>query len=365
VVGSSSNGCSSANGTSGVFYVLNQDTNQIVALNLASNALNPVGTYTLPTAGPKAIAIAPNGLFLYASTFSGIYLYTIASNGALTLANGGGLISQDAANAMQVDSTDSWLVESVSGTGALFAINVIPTGSSAGTLATAEENEQHFALPATTLTQLAISPNDSSSCGNCYVFVAMGAGGTEAVHFNPGSANPFGGAGTIKLVSSAGAANAVAVDPSNRLLYVGESDALPSATQTGGLRAFTIGATTLPELTGSPYSSGGTGPTSILPTANGSYVFVGNESVSNSSNENIAGFSVSTSSLSSVGTVDAGPTGQIGLAEDSTGGYLLAIDFGGGPDLDIFTISSGSLTSVLTSTTGTDPVGAVGIVAAP
>lgn len=366
-VGSSSSGCSSANGTSGVFYVLNQTTNQVVALSLSSGLLNTIGASALPTGEALAIAVAPNGQFLYVSTLGGIYLYTIESDGSLTLGNGGAAITQDPAFTMQVDGTNSWLVEAVSGFAQLNAINVIPTGSNAGTLANADETEKQVALPASTVTQLAISPVDSSSCGACYVFVGMGTGGTEAIHFNPGSANPFGAAGHINPVNSTGGDNAVAVDPSNRLLYVGESDALPSATQSGGLRVFTIASGTVTELTsgGSPYAVGGTGPSSILPTADGNYVYVANQSVSGSSTGNIAAFSVTTSSLTSIGTVAAGPSGRIGLAEDSTDSYVFAVDFSGNPDFEAYTMSSGALTSVLTAATGTDPVGVIAIAAAP
>ena len=224
--------------------------------------------------------------------------------------------------------------------------------------------EQTFALSATTVKQLAISPNDSSSCGNCYVFVALGSNGTELIHFSPGSTYPFGNSYKLKVLNSGGA-NAVAVDPSNQLLYVGESDALPSATQTGGLRALTIASGGVTEISGSPYGIGGAGPTAILPTSNGSYVYVANETVSNSSDGNIASFSVTSSALTSIGTFTAGPSGQLGLAEDSTGSYLLAVDFAGSPDLEAYTMSSGTLTSTLTAATGTDKVGAMAIVAAP
>jgi hypothetical protein len=50
---------------------------------------------------------------------------------------------------------------------------------------------------------------------------------------------------------------------------------------------------------------------------------------------------------------------------DSTGNYLMAVDSAGSPDLDAYTMSSGTLTSALTGTTGTDPVQAVAIAAAP
>jgi hypothetical protein len=358
VTTSTTGNCSSASGTSGVFYVLNQETNQVVAMSIASGKLTTIGSLTLPTAHPIAIAVAPNGNFLYVSTVGGIYLYTIESGGALQLGNGGSVISQDLAYTMQVDSTNSWLVDAVSGSTQLAAIAI---NSSTGVLATASESEQYFTLPASTPVQLAISP---SSCTNCYVFVAMGDGGTEAIHFSPTNANPFVGA-THYVVLHSGGDNAIAVDPSNRLLYVGEADALPSATQSGGLRVFTISASGIAELGGSPYTSGGTGPSAIAPTSDGNYVYVGNQAVSGSSSDNIASFSVSTTALTSISTVTAGPSGPLGLAVDSTGNYLMAVDSAGSPDLDAYTMSSGTLTSALTGTTGTDPVGAVAIAAAP
>jgi 6-phosphogluconolactonase (cycloisomerase 2 family) len=341
--------------------VLNQKTSQLAALSISSGQLSTIGNYALPNA-PLAIAVAPNGQFMYVSTLSGIYLYTIGSSGALTLGNSGAVISQDPAATMQVDATNTWLVDATSGSNQL---NATAINSSTGGLAAAGESEQHFTLPATTPVQLAISPNDSSSCADCYVFVAMDTGGTEEVHFNPSNANPFGSAGNTQVAGPSGGANAVAVDPTNRLFYVGESDALPSNAQPGGLRVFTIASGGVAEIAGSPYSTGGAGPSAIQPTSNGNYVYVANQAVSGSSAGNIAGFSVTSTALSSLGTSAAGPTGVLGLALDSTGSYLLVVDFAGNPDLQAYTLSSGTLTSSLTVATGTDPVGAVAIAALP
>lgn len=361
-VGTGSCTSSGSAGTSGIFFVLNQTTNQIAAFTVSSSGLTTVGTTTLPAAGASAIAVAPNGNFLYVSTGSGIFLYTIASNGTLTLQNNSQPISQDLATTMQVDATNSWLVDAVSG---IAEVNAVAINSTSGGLAASGESEQVFALPSTTPVQVAISPNDSSSCTTCFVFVAMASEGTEVIHFDPASANPFtSSVGAINRVNSQSGDTSVAVDPSNRLLYVGETVAV-SGTQTGGLRAFTIGASGVTEISGSPYASGGTGPSSILPTANGSYVYVANQSVSGSADGNIEGFSVTANSLTAIGTTPAGPSGRLGLAEDSTGSYLLAIDFAGNPDLQAYTMSSGALTSAVTDPTGTDPVGAVGIAAAP
>lgn len=363
-VTTSSGTCSGGSGTSGNFYVLNQTTHQVAAFNISSGALNTIGAITVPVADPLAIAVAPNGQFLYVSTISGIYLYTINStSGALTLGNGGLTVSTDPATTMQVDATNSWLVDAISGTTDLFAIAI---NASTGELATAGETEKSLpgGLSAATPTQLAISPNDSSSCDDCYVFVGLGTGGTELVSFNPGNANPFGSAGHFGVLNSGGD-NAVAVDPGNLLLYVGETDALPSDTQSGGVRVFTISSAGVTELSGSPYTTGGTGPTAILPTSDGSYVYVANRSVAGGSTGNISSYSVATTGLTFIATAAAGPTGLLSLAEDSTGGYLLATDSAGNPDLEAYTISAGTLTSVLSVATGTDPVGAIAVAAAP
>jgi 6-phosphogluconolactonase (cycloisomerase 2 family) len=364
-VTTSSTTCGSAAATSGVFYVLNQVTNQMVAFTATSTGtVNTIGTVTMPVAAvagvePASIAIAPNGNFLFASTEGGVFLYTIGTGGSLALANGGLAITQYPATTMQVDSTNSWLVFGISGSTQLYAASI---SSSTGQLAS--PTLIPFTLPGSPL-QLVLSPGDSSSCNNCYVFVAMGNAGTEAIHFNPSdTTSPFGTYGNIALINVNGGANTVAVDPTNGLLYIGETAAV-AGTQTGGLRAFTIASTQLPEITGSPYASGGTGPSSILPSADGNYVYIANQAVSGSSDDNISSFSVSPTALTSITTVTAGPAGRIIMAEDSSDTYLFAVDYAGDPDLTAYTMSSGTLTSLLTSSTGTDPVGAYAIAALP
>jgi 6-phosphogluconolactonase (cycloisomerase 2 family) len=345
--------------SSGVFYVLNQGTAQIAGYSIVSGTLTPVtgSPYTLPgSAEPLAIAIAPNGAFLYVSTaLDGIYLYTIGSGGALTLGNSSAAISSDLASTMQVDSTNSWLVEAGPNQSELFAVAISPSTG----LATSKI-EQPVALPAATVHQLAISPD------NTHIFVALGSSGTEEVILVAGSSTPFSSSVNIPVANSAGAAVSVAVDPENRLFYVGET-AATSGTNSGGLRAFNYN--TLVEVTGSPYSTAGLAPYAIQPEAKGNYVYVANRTVSSSSTGNIAGFSfTSTGAVYSLTalttTVSTGAT-PVGLAEDSLDNYLLVVDSGGSPDLEAYTMSSGALTSAVTSATGTDPVQAGAITAAP
>jgi 6-phosphogluconolactonase (cycloisomerase 2 family) len=349
---------------SGVFYVLNQKTNQVVGFSFPTGSTTPTavtgGSANLGAAG-LTMTISPNGSFLYVSTAAGIYLYTIGSGGTLTLGNNGQVISADPAFAMTVDPSNAWLLEAITGTGTLSAIPILPTtGLYDSTLQVATA-----ALPNSNVQQVAISP---SGAANPYVFVALGAGGTAVLPFTAANSNPFGNESTIAVKNSQGAANTVAVDPTNRLVYVGETVAV-TGTQTGGLRAFAIGATSLTEISSTPFATGGTGPSAILPTAN--YVYVANKAVSGSADGNITGFTITSTagaySLTTVNTIGAG-VGTLGLAEDSTGTYLLAVNPGGSPDLNTYTFDTttpGKLDAGATSATGTDPVVAVAIAAVP
>lgn len=363
VSSSSSATCtSSAGNSSSVFYVLNQATKQIAGYSITSGTLAPVGNaYTL-SASPYSIAIAPNGGFLYVGTAAGIFLFDISSSGALTLANNSNVISQDIATTMQVDSTGTWLLEAGPNLAELLAIHInSSTGVPTSTI------EQNTLLPAATVQQLAISPD------NAHVFIALGSSGTEDVTFAAGNGTPFGAVANIPRKNSAGAAVSVAVDPSNRLIYIGETAAL-SGSNSGGLRV--LNYNTLVEVSGSPFATGGVGAYAIVPTlygANaGNYVYVANRTVSGSSTGTIAGFSVTTSgstttltALSSPATTGVNPVAMI---QDSTGNYLLVVDLGGSPDLQGYTFDSttaGKLDSSITSATGTDPVQATAIASVP
>jgi len=96
---------------------------------------------------------------------------------------------------------------------------------------------------------------------------------------------------------------------------------------------------------------------------------VANRQVSGSSTGVIAGFTVaasgSTYSLTALGSTFTAGTNLVALAEDSTDQYVLAVDIGGSFDLMGYTIdsSTGTLTSVISSATGSDPVQASAIAA--
>lgn len=356
--------CTAKNGSgSGNFYVLNQQTKEIAAYTIASGSLVRIsGSPYVLSSAPYSIAINPSGKFLYVGTATGIFLYTIGAGGQLTLANNNNVISQDIATTMQIDSTGHWLVEAGPN---LKEVLAIPINSASGVPLSG--TEQFTLLPAATIQQLTISPD------NAHVFVALGASGTQDITFAAGQASPFGSTFNIPTLNNAGAALSVAVDPTNRLLYVGETAALPSG-NTGGIRVFDYNS--LVEISGSPFGSGGLSPIDILPlpygTNKGNYVYVANRNVSGSTVGSIQGFTVSVSgtspSFTAMSGSVAGGTNPVGMVQESQANYLLLVNSGGNPDLQAFAFDSstpGKLNLAFSSATGTDPVVVSAIAAAP
>jgi len=366
----SSSGSGSTTASSGNIYVLNVATNQVAGYNVNAGTLTalPGSPYTVPTT-PLAIAIAPNGGFLYVSTSEGIYLYSVSSTGQISLANASAPISADQAISMQVSPDNSWLLEVASGANYVYAISI---NSTSGVLNS--RTEQYAILPASSVQQVAIAADAT------YVFVAMGSEGTAAVPFNSANTNPLGAVRRIATANSAGAALSVAVDPvisgqtAPRLFYIGETAGV-SGSNSGALRAFefgTLNSGTLTEISGSPFASQGLAPYWILPLASGSYVYTVNRQVSGSSTGVIAGFTIGSTStaytLTALGSTFTTGTNPVALAEDSTGSFIFTVDFGGSPDLKGYTFDStnaGYLDAAISADTGTDPVEASGIAAAP
>ena len=87
-------------------------------------------------------------------------------------------------------------------------------------------------------------------------------------------------------------------------MYIGETAAFSSNTNSGALRVYAIGSNSLSELSYSaPYAPTGTGPHAILPDSSGSYVYVA--SWQSGSAGVITGYSVTTSGLTALSTTAA------------------------------------------------------------
>ena len=350
-MGTSSTNCTTAT-SSGNFYILN--SNSIAGYSISSSKLTSISGSSYTVTGASAVAIAPSGYnFLYvASQGGGITRYTISNTGALT--PGASIDGDTVAQAIQVDPSGKWLLDA-SAAGTLRAIPI----TSSGTL-DSSRSVQSQSLAGTPV-QIAISPNGA------LIAVALGSTGTQLFAFTSGNASPLGtGSTAIRPTNaSAGSTVSVAMDPQNRLLYVGEIAAFPSSsTNSGALRVFTISGSSVTEFTyTAPYASGGLAPHFILPIASGAYVYVANGTGQTSAG-NITGFAVTTTALTTGSTVTAGAQ-PLGMAEDSTGSFVFEVGSSGSPYFDAYTFdatTSGKLDSQVTSTAAAT---SIAIVAAP
>jgi hypothetical protein len=357
--------CNSTASTSGNFYILNSSStsSSIAGFYISSGTLNAISGSSLTVNGTAyAVAMAPNGKLLCVSSTDGIYAYPITS-GALGT---GVLVSTDQAYAIQIDATDSWLVEALPATGGV-TFGAVPINSTTGADTGSEVTATFAVTNAAVQTNRMVISSDNSN-----IFLALGAGGTIVVPFNASAASgasPFGTnptAKTIAVANTGGSALSVAVDPSStpRLFYIGETLAGSSGT-TGGLRAFTyasLSASSLVQASGSPIASGGLQPTFILPVTSPSYVYVANGV------GNITGFSVTGSgssyTISTGSTVSAGDQ-PAGMALDSTGSYVFEVGSSGSPYFDAYTFDSTTTGKLDSQVTSTAAATSIAIVTAP
>jgi hypothetical protein len=301
---------------------------------------------TLP-AVPTSVIVSPNNAFVFVGTTLGTFMYAIGTDGTLTEGNNNTAlyVGPTQPQNLVMDSTSSWLIITNKNSTEMDALAISPsTGlTTSNTVATAS-------LSAASPQQLAITAPTSQVST---LFVALGAGGTEAINFNAGNAKPFASAGTnLPLATGSTADNAVAIDPTSTYAYVVE-DAAPANL----LRAFTIKTLTQD---GASYPLGGS-PSAILPDPTGAYVYV-----ANSGDNTITGFSQSAGALT-VLTDSPFVTAKtpVGLIEDNSKTYVLSVGSGVNPNLWVYkydTSSLGTLDVASSISTGSsDPSGAIAI----
>jgi hypothetical protein len=356
--------------TSGNFYILNSGAAPgIVGESIVTGTLTALSGSPWTVEGtPYSMAIAPTtGNFLIVSSTSGVFAYPI-TNGVLGTST---VVSTDQAYAVQVDATGSWLIEAIPGTAGA-TIGVIPINSTTGAVNGTEQTVSFNVANA------AVQPNQMAISGdNANIFVALGAGGTIVVPFNANAtagSNPLSiHATTVAVANSGGSALSVAVDPGTapRLFYIGETLAGTSGA-TGGMRAFNYSSlgSTLTQATGSPIPSGGLAPNFILPISSGDYVYVANGQGTSVAG-NVTGFTITASTTTPItyslaaDTTTAAGVQPLGLAEDSTGTFVLAVASLGSPYFDSYTFDSTTLGQLDSQITSTTSASSIAIVAAP
>ncbi len=338
-------------GTTGNYlYVANSNPNlnTVAGYSLASGALTATSgsPYKTPLT-PTTMAMTPNDEFLYVGSTSGaMYVYTVGSDGSLSLGNGGTpVFTGNSPAAMVIDGSGKWMVWASAFSGEVYVQGVNTT-----TGALTNVNTAGVGLASTSASALAITPNAQ------YVYVALGTGGVETLSFNATTGALAAVNTVLAPKQSLDADLAVAVSPNGQYLFVTE-------TGINAVRVFSIATNgTLSEVSGSPFKTG-LGPAAVLVDSTGSYVYVANRT-----GNTISAFTLGTGGLLTEigGSPFATGTTPVALVEDKSKGYVAVVNAGGGPDLQVFAISKttpGALVSTATTSTGTDPTQAIAIAA--
>jgi 6-phosphogluconolactonase len=349
------------NGVTSFAYIIHSG-GTLAEYSLSSGVLAPLtgSPVTLPVT-PTAIAVSPNNAFVYIGTGTGVFLYTINSDGTLTEGNSNTIIYLNTAIAtpvirsMVVDSTSSWLIIAYQASTEVDAVPIDPT-SGLPTTASAFIVNTSAATPSPSL---AIAP------ANNLVIATLGAGGTDILSFNPkASASPWDKVTPIPTLSTNSADTAASIDPASAYLFVAEANNA-TAKSAGSVRMFNI--TTGAELTGSPYAVG-VNPQAVLADLSGAFVYVANQADGTISGFSLDKTSQTLSNLGSSSTATDFPTGAspIALVEDHSKAYIMAVGSGVNPDLWLYnfdsTTNNGTLdVKTTTSTSSTSPALANGI----
>jgi 6-phosphogluconolactonase (cycloisomerase 2 family) len=344
-------------GTGNYFYVANQTTGSIAGFALGTRGITNTSNspYVLGVVSPSAITVTPNGRYIYVGTVGAIYGYSVGSDGALTLLNGGSaLISGISPSAVRVDPSGNWLIAADPFPEAF----VFSIDANSGMLT---QQGTQLNLSAGVPTHIVFTPSN----GLVYISLAasqsqsMNSGGVQICTFNQSNGDFSINSQFLLPISAGNSDNGVAVDPAGKYLFVTE-------TGVNAVRVLSIAATgALTKVSGSPFKTG-LGPKAVLVDSTGAYVYV-----ANSTDGTISAFSLAatTGALTAIsGSPFRTGVAPSDLAEDTSNSYLGVANQGGGPDFQVFTIGGatsatpGGLTS-FAKTTGNNPSGTLAVVA--
>jgi 6-phosphogluconolactonase len=341
---------SGAGSTSGDYvYVANGITNTIAGFAVGTGALTAVSNspYAL-TISPTAVAVNPGNTILYVGSNAFLYAYAISSTGALTLLNNGYAVANANVIAMDISPDGQWLF-ALDGNG--FSVDEFQINNTTGVL-TQQAGAAYSITTATVVPRaIKVAPNGS------FVFAALGTAGDLVFTLNEAT-GVITASQQLATGSSTTSDNGLAVSPSSNYLYIARSGT------SGGLAVYSVtsGTGALTAISGSPFSAG-TQPYSVAVNQAGTAVYVANRGDST-----ISGYTIS--STGALTTISGSPftsgNAVTALIADRSGSFLAAASTGGSPDLALYsfdTTTTGKLDLSTSTTTGTDPTGAIAIAA--
>lgn len=330
-------------------YVSNSSTGNtyVAEYDLTSGALTAISGSPFNLGfQPVALNISPNNKFLYAATLPGvsnpgIYLFNIASSGALSAPSSGNLQITAAVSSMAISpdgnflfslrtdgtNVDEYQINST--TGALQLALSIPIPLSTCTLVNS--------TPVSQTCSVTVAPSGQ------FVVVALGTAGDAIYPYTSGSGVT---SATPVQISSGSTQSAptgdysVALDDSN-FVYIARTAALAVYQATTGNVAFKFSA---------PYSSGVT-PRSVVLNNTQTYVFTANEGAGTISSYAIQS---DASLVAATGSPFAAPANVSAIGADNSGKYMLAAGYNSTNGVQLFSLSStGTLSLIASAATGT------------
>ncbi|WP_188554021.1 lactonase family protein [Edaphobacter dinghuensis] len=345
--GSTGNYAYVANTTGTTASGTNSATGTVSGFTVGTGTLTAVPSSPL-TLGyqPVAMAVTRNNKFLYVAALGNINVYTINSDGSLSVPSTGTGVAIVNVVSMDVSPDGQWLV-ALDGNTLVAQIDVFQINATTGALTSVGTGQ--LAIPSAVINpkMVKIAPNGA------LIFAALGTGGDVVFNFDTTTGALL--TSHSLTVSSQTSDNGLAVDNASAYLYIARSGT------GGGVRVFAIDSGgTLNEIAGSPFASGGQAY-SVVVDNSGKYVYAANRT-----NGTIYGYTIGTGGALTAIAGSPYTSGLLvtSLGTDSSGDYLLAAANGGSPDLSMYsydTTTPGKLDLATSTATGTDPTGAIAV----
>ncbi|HXB63017.1 MAG TPA: hypothetical protein VNU94_09245 [Acidobacteriaceae bacterium] len=350
-------------------YAGKNDSNEFVGYAVLSTGLTAVtgSPFSLPSP-PLSMAINPADTFLYVGTATGIYGYSIAAGGSLSILNGGSYIANSPnalapVSAMDISPDGNWLVVLNDTAGGIVNVITYQITPSTGVL-TYNGDDTPVNLCSTALFPSGCSTTESDNATNSVaqaikfapdentqttsvLAASLGTGGEMTLTFN--STNGITAFAELEQPNSTTVQdNGVAWASNSDTLYFtrgGSDEELVFYGVNPSTGGFTTTAQTGPSLVSNP--------TALSFNSNQSYLYVTN--APSASTGSISGFSISpnSGSPSSFTALSGVPYSTSGtepnaIAFDNSDTYMLVLNETGPPDLIQYTIDG-----VLDPTTST------------
>ena len=331
--------------SSNLVYVMNALTNTVSGFAVGSNVLTSVPNmpYALGYT-PQAAVVSASNTFLYVAGPGVINAYIIGTDGSLTVGATQAFVS---VLAMDISPDGNWLFAL---DGSTTQLDIFAVNKTSGAL-TGLTQVGYGVTTAVVPKMVKVSPDGT------LIFAALGTYGDVVFTFNTSTGVAIKSQSLtfdpMKLTSD----NALAVDSAGTHLYIARTG------DDFGLAVYTIGsAGFLTPVAGSPFAAGAQ-PLSVAVDGASKYVYV-----ANGNDGTVSGYSVTSGGVATAlsGSPYASGASTVSLTMDKSKTYLLAAAAGGSPDLTMYSFDAttlGKLNKVATAATGTDPAGAVLVVA--